>query len=265
MSLEPETSGAYASMVAIIGHKNNVKVQAAGNFLFSSGLESEPRVIKWQPNEQNSKTSFFGRVGLEMAKSRHELLRERGTVRFIKSILGSLVGTFLASRQPDKRKKKYAELSLTDKHVRIWVQFMESERDFLFVFEDDIVPINTGLNSKKDMEEFLSRDSGSGVFLNLAEAFTKNQLGLRFEVIEDELEVVRVFPPSCNTTAAYALSRGAVSKMLSLLLFKPQLRQFPADWLLNELLSKCQVRTYFLLRPPFRNGSLLGDSESSVQ
>jgi hypothetical protein len=137
----------------------------------------------------------------------------------------------------DRWKKNSAiEVMVTDKHIRAWSQFLDSDANYLIVFEDDAVfkdDSNLRINQLPvDLtRNFLNRpcyvDLGGGC--SLADLMISS-----LEKHHDEN--YRYYKkPVTNTTCAYLISRELITQFNAILTRKPWLRLISIDWMINSL------------------------------
>jgi hypothetical protein len=134
------------------------------------------------------------------------------------------------------RRNRAIEVMLTDKHIRAWLQFLDSEADYLVVFEDDVIfkeDSNLRINqlsfdlSQTHLNRPLYVDLGGGC--SLADLMISS-----LETRHDEN--YRYYQkPVTNTTCAYLISRELIKKFNAILTRKPWLRLISIDWMINSL------------------------------
>jgi GR25 family glycosyltransferase involved in LPS biosynthesis len=125
---------------------------------------------------------------------------------------------------------------VTDKHIRAWSAFLESDADYLLCCEDDVIFKEDSVQRVNDLLEMLIRRQGDApIYIDLAG-------GCRFDEIKiDALEVGRdasfrfYSKPVTNTACAYLMSRSLVVAFHEILTRKPWLRLIGVDWMMNKL------------------------------
>ncbi len=154
---------------------------------------------------------------------------------------------------------------MTDKHIRAWSAFLDSDADLLLCCEDDAVFKENSVQRVNDLIEMLAYRVGNGpIYVDLAG-------GCRYDEIKiDNLEVGRddafrfYAKPVTNTACAYLMNRPLVSTFHDILTRKPWLRLIGIDWLMNKLfitMAKSKVECACMHADPtiFKHGTTTGD------
>lgn len=155
----------------------------------------------------------------------------------------SLLNKLLSKKYYEKRKKSSViELFLSDKHIRSWSAFLESESDYLIVFEDDALKktdsfeqVNNMLvRFKKTEREYHYADLGGGFDIDALQLgnITKIQNGNWFEFKKGVT----------NTTCSYMMNRSLVNLFYEYIIKKPSIRFTGADWMINKLFILMEAR-----------------------
>ena len=176
---------------------------------------------------------------------RYRLLKSRKFRSAVNFFRASFVKYILNRNGAAIRWKRYSaiEVAVTDKHIRAWSHFLDSDSDYLIVFEDDVVfkddsafRLNELLNtlSKNYPNKACYADLGGGC--KLADLMID-----RLETSQDES--YRYYKkPVTNTACAYLMSRELVAVFIATLTRKPWLRLVGVDWLMNSLFILCGER-----------------------
>lgn len=117
--------------------------------------------------------------GLPMAFLRdvmYELLdRDWQRYRFLRSrtFRGTLVFLLRSYRKYKQgggwKRSSFIETAVTDKHIRAWSAFLDSDADFLLCFEDDAVFKEDSVQRVHDLIEMLTHRTGNGpIYVDLA-------------------------------------------------------------------------------------------------
>ena len=176
---------------------------------------------------------------------KYRLLRSHKLLGAVNFLRVSFVKYILNRNGAAIRWKRYSaiEVAVTDKHIRAWSHFLDSDSDYLIIFEDDVVfkddsafRLNELLNtlSKNYPNKACYADLGGGC--KLADLMID-----RLETSQDES--YRYYKkPVTNTACAYLMSRELVAVFIATLTRKPWLRLVGVDWLMNSLFILCGER-----------------------
>lgn len=157
------------------------------------------------------------------------------------------------------------ELAVTDKHIRAWDRFLDSDADLLICLEDDAIFKESSAAGLSDVlaaiahlkpQELLYVDLAGGMPVS----------ALRIAALEDRKEGSFTYykKPVTNTACAYLLNRSTAGLFRSILSKSPNLRLFGIDWLMNALfieLEKQGMKTLCFHADPtvFNDGSTTGE------
>ena len=128
------------------------------------------------------------------------------------------------------------EMIVTAKHMRAWEVFVESNADYLLVFEDDVRFRPDTIARFNDQVIPTIRSLGNrALYVNLAGGCQYEDL--RIEKLESKRNGDLVFysKPVTNTACAYLINKSLVKKFVSKLVEQPLLRLIGIDWLMNKL------------------------------
>jgi len=158
----------------------------------------------------------------------------------------------------------FIETVLTDKHIRAWMQFMDSGADYLIIFEDDVIFKKDSIGRISSLLNMLTQKHlHQSCYIDLAGGLTSDVLNI------DALETVyrdnfrHYRKPVTNTTCSYLISRELVAQFIAIITKKPWLRLIPIDWLINNffvILEKKNFEVYCIHADPtiFEHGSFSG-------
>lgn len=128
------------------------------------------------------------------------------------------------------------EMMVTDKHIRAWSSFLETDGDYLICFEDDAVFKDDSIQRLADLLGKLRQELPRGlVYVDLAGGCQLEALGI------DKLETCwdgnfrHYSKPVTNTACTYLMSRSLVVNFHDELVRKPWLRLIGVDWMMNKL------------------------------
>ena len=250
-------------------HNNNIErnslinpsLKSLAQFIRANGLE----VNIFEVSQQNNIAS----IDEELAYFRRDLL---GQIEKEWSIyLGSSV--VLNRLQPINEKDKkngVIELMLTDKHIRAWDRFFDSDANLLIVFEDDaIIPEENYERFLSIINKALNYDDKQGLYIDLAGGFPLESLGVNQLFKKDDDGVIHFSKPVTNTACSYILNKRIVEKFKGLILLTPILRFIPADWMLNKLFIELdrlgsEVNCFHTYPPVFKHGSFANIWKSRI-
>jgi hypothetical protein len=230
--------------------------------------------VFWQPLLSTAKYSLPRRMYTNRAFDR----LHRRQVRFrsrreakstVRQFIGLVAGYLLWRSSVMPFHETIIEQALTDKHIRAWSMFLDSDADILIVLEDDaVIPHDTVPRVRALFRSELNA-SERPFYVELAGGFRLSELCPPEDLREVGPGLVRTRVPFGNTTCGYALSRALAAEMLTELTWKPRLRHIGPDWLVNELLMRIHVRTpvdCVHTEPTILgHGSFLGTHESHIQ
>jgi hypothetical protein len=171
-----------------------------------------------------------------------------------------------SGKSSENAKRSFAELALTDKHIRCLAGFMESEAEFLLVLEDDVSLSTETFLTPQALEQKLDELLEEPLFLSLTKAFTFEELGIVRGVEPHDDGFLRLPNGATNTTAAYVVNRPFVDSGQAYILDHPFVRTMPSDWMLTILMLRMKgLICLHAKSAPFLNGSLLGLTQSEIR
>ena len=228
------------------------------------------RVIQWQNNSYSlpRRMRVFRTLVTLGAEIQAAVRFRKGAWRTFKICLSYGVGILkcFSGKSRESIKRSFAELALTDKHIRCLTGFMESEAEFLLVLEDDVsISTETHL-TPESLARKLDEPLEAPLFLSLTKAFTIEELGIVRGVEPHNDEFLRLANGATNTTAAYVVNRSFVDSGHAYLLEHPFVRTMPSDWMLTVLMRRMKGLVCLHAKSaPFVNGSLLGLTQSEIR
>lgn len=247
---QDEAPGQCASICLALVHNNDESRNAAirsglaklGDFLGACRRVTSVEV-SWQPPLASSSTGIVLKRNLQYQILERNWLRYRAQkptrrlsvarkfFNFSKSFLQNKDG--LSERLP---RNSAIELAVTDKHIRAWDRFLDSDADLLICFEDDAIfkessaadlsIVLAGITHLKP-DELLYVDLAGGMPVST----------LKIAALEDRKEGFFTYykKPVTNTACSYLLSRSTACLFKAIILNQPSLRHVSIDWLLNAL------------------------------
>ncbi len=176
---------------------------------------------------------------------------------------------FFDIRKLDRRKSSI-EVILTDKHIRTWVKFLETDSDFLVCFEDDAEFKIDSICRVSELFSLVDSQCGSPLYIDLAGGFGLSELRVSNLICRKNNKLISFRKPLTNTTCAYLINRPLAEYFIENINNKPILRLYNADWLMNFLfinLKKLKNPCICMHSEPtiFNHGSITGLYESEIR
>lgn len=134
------------------------------------------------------------------------------------------------------RRSSAIEVEVTDKHVRAWSMFLDTDFDFLIMFEDDAV---FNIDSKQRLSDLLDglmlMDLSGGVYVDLAGGCPLDSLGVDQLLLKQDSSFRYYEKPVTNTACAYLINKPLAVQFHKVLTNKPWFRLIGVDWMMNAL------------------------------
>lgn len=170
-----------------------------------------------------------------------------------------------------KRHTSAVETALTDKHIRAWSGFLDSDAQYMICIEDDLVfKSDSPQRMRRFLRHLIEFHPCGELYGNLAGGCADSELG----IVSLELSRADGYKyynkPVTNTNCCYVASRELISRFYEELLISPLLRYINADWLINKLFIRLDhfsisCACVHLDPPIFIHGSMNGNYESLVR
>lgn len=244
-------------------------LKAISNFMGTDHLGvNGVRTVNWQCGfaPQTRRTRLKRAFDLAVWMLRIQVAQKR-SLRFLADTVFHLCQGFirgLSASDGRDAKRFFAELALTDKHLRAVTNFLEGSGEFLLVFEDDIETESESEVQLTDLLKVLTEFVERPAFVSLSKAFELDTLKAGPMVPRCE-HFVQLATSTTNTTAAFAINRTFAEEVVKAVLMNPSLRSLPADWMLNAVLAQSRISEVLHARVgPFINSSLLGLTPSEI-
>lgn len=198
-------------------------------------------------------------------------LRFRGSPRPRSTLLPAL-STATKSLLRGDRLARYRgaliEQLLTDKHIRVWTTFLDSDAEVLMVLEDDAVFHADSLDGLIALIQRLGPTITHPIYVDIAGGFPLRKI-VDSRIGAAAWPGVTEFPmPFTNTTCAYLATRSLVAAMLEHVTWDGELRSMGPDWLINELMMRCHqdepILSFHTDPPVLSHGSLTGIYPSEI-
>lgn len=177
---------------------------------------------------------------------------------------------FKVYRSKDWETKRAAiDITVTDKHLRLWNLFLEKKFDFLICFEDDVVFNKNSISKLTSYLNNLTTHSKTPVYLNLGGGYPVSMMGDK-KIFLKEVGGKRFHKkPTTNTAACYLINNLSAGIFMQILVQNPNLRFFAIDHLLNKLFIKStpdnKFYSYHAIPPIFVHGSIEGKYKSWIE
>jgi hypothetical protein len=247
-------------------------VSSACQLLEKSGFETNTRVVTFQNNKSlinfnYKKHDKIRRKYGNLLLSKFFLIGDSTVLTRLKTVLVSNI----KKNQDNSRRRgsdyAWKQLNLTSKHIFLWQDFLESDFDYLIVFEDDATRNLTSELSVVTVFRYISTFENQPIFVNLI-----HQFNLRNQEIISEYEkpnaafyFTKVF---ANTTGAYIINRQMACYLFEAILVEPNLRVMGADWLIGLLARKIPIGSKLIclnVEPTMYYNQSLDDSTSTLE
>lgn len=235
--------------------------------------------IAWQPpiTPHGLATSFRRKhaasiLEAKWAKYRRLSVRDQSIFRahrkFLKDALSHISDRSSMNRW---RKRSAIEVIVTDKHIRGWQRFLESDEDFLLVMEDDaLVKEETSICFKEIVSIVGKRCTPRElVYVDMAGGCDLAELNIHELTGDLESGRFRYYRKiTTNTACCYLMSRALVERFVTMIIDRPSRRQIGIDWMMNHLLieiDKSSSEKSLCLHcetPILHHGSATGSFES---
>ena len=141
------------------------------------------------------------------------------------------------------QKNRAIEMYLTDKHIRAWDVFLESDCESLLIFEDDaIFKLDSFGKILHSLSESNNIPKDTLLIADLAGGLPLEDLGIAHLVKEKKDGITIYSKPVTNTACGYLLNRSIVEEFRKLILLYPNYRLLGIDWMINQLLIDIDFR-----------------------
>lgn len=194
-------------------------------------------------------------------------LEVKSAIRASRVFIKNAWKKYVPPREEAKRwmRNSHIETIVTDKHIRIWQCFLESDLQYLLVFEDDVVFRD---DSDVSIQNLLTRldqlPAGQLAYVDLAGGCKLDDLAISNLESAKDAHFRHYARPTTNTACAYLINRELAQRFCKLLLRRPWLRLIGIDWMMNKLfmlINPAVGEIYCAHSDPtiFKHGSTTGD------
>lgn len=213
----------------------------------TAALELGGPVMQFQAGAQPEARPHGVRLGLvrdflhfqlQRDWARYRLHETKSPVRALRGFIKDCSRKYLRSSEEATRslRKHAIEALVTDKHIRLWQQFLDTEMRYLIVFEDDAVFRDTSIENVLSLRARLALEaSARPIYIDLAGGCIPAELGIDHLLAEQDTHFRRYRKPVTNTACAYLVNRAMVTLFVEHLVRHPWLRLISIDWLMNKL------------------------------
>lgn len=184
------------------------------------------------------------------------------------SIVKALAIRLLLDSEHKKRSANNAsrEYEVTLKHRFGWKEFLKSGRDYLIVFEDDVILKRDSADRFGTYLEYSKAISPESLlYVDVAGGFPHEMIPLP-PVISNSGGIKAFGDPVTNTAAGYIVSKGLAQRLIQKSKPTNLFRVIGIDFFLNRLLRRIsareEVECLHLDPPIFTHGSMAGEYES---
>ncbi|NDD66224.1 hypothetical protein EBZ35_00975 [bacterium] len=161
------------------------------------------------------------------------------------------------------RKKHFLELMISDKHVRAWDAFLDSNHDLLMVLEDDAIFDSQSIERLSvACYTAMATTPSNGVYVDLAGGYPLEQLHVNALITAQQHNMTTFSKPISNTACGYLMNQALAQDFKNTLCYNPSSRSLCADWLINDCMMAAHRRlpiTCFHMTPSaLQHGSISG-------
>jgi len=170
--------------------------------------------------------------------SRYRLLPVKPSIRAWRAFVTKSVKKYFSSGEPACRwmRNSHIETIVTDKHIRIWQQFLDSDMRHLVVFEDDAVFKDDSIQRFGALHDRLVKMPPEvPIYIDLAGGCTFEQLAVSKLESRHEGGFHHFRKPTTNTACAYMINRATAKLFVHHIVRRPWLRLIGIDWMMNKL------------------------------
>lgn len=166
-----------------------------------------------------------------------------------------------------KSKKSAVEEILTIKHVRAWLDFLDSDDHMLCVLEDDAVFVDEANQRLHACLSRLLETNSKGYVVSISDYFSLAELWLENDVAQTDDVLIEFKHGAVNGTGGYLLNRLAASLFVDCVSRTPALMRLNSDFLINSLLLKLNDQVFCAQTkiPIIMNGSASGQFSTLIE
>ena len=163
------------------------------------------------------------------------------------------------------QKKSAVEVIVTEKHIRAWGGFLDSDADFIMCLEDDVVFNSDSVEKIKDLIGLLlKKDVDTQIYVDIAGGCKLDELRID-NLQSSENDFFKFYKkPVTNTACAYLMNRQLAVTFHSIITRRPWLRLLGIDWMMNSLfvsMENNKIKSFCMHSVPsiFKHGTTTGE------
>jgi hypothetical protein len=160
------------------------------------------------------------------------------------------------------KRNSFVETLISDKHIRAWNAFLETDGDFLICFEDDIVCQEGSIQKISNLLDLIMKKNlNSLLYVDLAGGCKLAELKIGNLETGNDGSYRYYDKPVTNTTCGYLISRSLVINCCEIIVRKPWIRLIGADWMMNRLFIEMEGQKIICLHSDpsiFQHGTVIG-------
>lgn len=203
---------------------------------------------------------------LDREWSRYRLLPVKSSIRAARVFFKNAIKKYVPPGEQATRwmRNSHIETIVTDKHIRLWQQFLDTDMRYLVVFEDDAVFKDDSIQRFCALhQQLMLMQPDLPIYVDLGGGCALDQLAISKLESGHEAGFRYYRKPTTNTACAYMLNRATVKLFTQHLVRRPWLRLIGIDWMMNKLfmlsnLEDNQVHCAHADPSVFQHGSTTG-------
>jgi hypothetical protein len=149
----------------------------------------------------------------------------------------------------NKEVRKYTEIEryIAAKHIRSWSHFLESNANYLIVFEDDIIFKKNSIDKTlKILDKADSYHNQLPLYIDLAGGFSDEDIGIKSLIIQSQNGYSHFSRPVTNTVCGYLINRSFAKILIRHINLDSKLSFLPIDWCINKIFIDLEKRSEFI-------------------
>lgn len=146
----------------------------------------------------------------------------------------------------NKEERKYTEIEryIAEKHIKSWSFFLESNANYLIVFEDDVIFKKNSIDKTlKTLDKVESCGNHLPLYIDLAGGFSDEDIGIKNLIIQNQNGYSYFSRPATNTVCGYLINRSFAKILIKYINLDPKLLFLPIDWCINNIFIDLDKRS----------------------